>query len=29
MQQHDIRHDAWKRMAANVAVQLIDGGMVI
>lgn len=29
MQQHDIRHDAWKQMAANAAVQLIDDGMVI
>ena len=29
MQQHDIRPEAWKRMAVNVAVQSIDGGMDI
>ena len=29
MQLHDIRHDAWKRMAVNVAVPLIDDGMVL
>jgi len=29
MQQHDIRPDAWKRMAVNVAAQSIDDGVVI
>jgi hypothetical protein len=29
MQQHDIRPEAWKRMAVNVTVPLIDDGMVL